>query len=131
MTARGTFDVKMSPQPPDDGSGGSFGRFFLDKTFHGDLEATSKGQMLSSGDPSSGSGAYVALELVTGTLSGKQGSFVLVHRGTMRGGEYRLDVSTVPGSGIGDLAGIDGTMTILIEGSKHSYVFSYTLPRPA
>ena len=72
MTARGTFDVKVTPQPQDDSAGGPFGRLFLDKQFHGDLSATSQGTMLGAGTAVEGSGAYVALELVTGTLDGKQ-----------------------------------------------------------
>src|SRR5215510_2507636 len=81
--ARGTFDVKVVPQPQDD-AGGPFERLFLDKQFHGDLEATSRGQMLASGSGTEGSGAYVALELVSGTLGGRQGAFILQHNGTMQ-----------------------------------------------
>jgi hypothetical protein len=130
MTARGTFDVKVSPQPPDDSAGGPFGRYFLDKQFHGGLQAASRGQMLASGTGKEQSGAYVALELVTGTLDGKPGSFVLLHKGTMHQGAATMEVTVVPGSGTGELAGIGGSMTILIEGRAHSYEFSYTLGRP-
>ena len=127
MTARGTFDVKVIQQPQDDSSGGPFGRLFLDKQFHGDLEGSSKGQMLAAGTAVEGSGAYVALELVTGKLNGKQGSFILQHRGTMRKGAYVLSVTVVPDSGTGELAGLAGEMKIIIEGAKHSYEFEYTL----
>jgi len=127
MTARGTFDVKVTQQPQDDSAGGPFGRLFLDKQFHGDLEGASKGQMLAAGTAVEGSGAYVAFELVTGRLNGKQGSFILQHKGTMRKGVYKLSVTVVPDSGTGELAGIAGAMTIIIEGGKHSYEFEYTL----
>jgi hypothetical protein len=127
MTARGTFDVKVTQQPQDDSAGGPFGRLFLDKQFHGDLEAASKGQMLAAGTAVEGSGAYVAFELVTGALNGKRGSFILQHKGTMRKGVYVMSVTMVPDSGTGELAGIDGAMTIIIEGAKHSYEFEYTL----
>ena len=126
MTAHGTFEVKMVPQPADS-TGGSFARFLLDKKFQGDLEAVSKGQMLASGGPPSSSGGYVALEEVTGTLHGKRGSFVLIHRGTMTNRSSRIDVTVVPDSGTGELAGIAGAMTLIVEGSKHSYEFSYVL----
>lgn len=129
MTARGTFDVKVTPQPQDDSAGGPFGRLFLDKQFHGDLDGASKGQMLAAGTAVEGSAGYVALELVTGTLHGKQGSFILQHKGTMRRNTPALQVTVVPDSGTGELAGIDGTMTIVIEGRKHSYEFEYTLAR--
>jgi len=126
MIARGTFEVKMTPRP-EESAGGSFGQFFIDKKFQGDLDGVSNGHMLASGGPPSKSGAYVALEQVTGMLNGKHGSFVLMHRGTMNDGAAHLDVAVVPGSGTGDLKGIAGTMTIIIEGGKHSYEFSYVL----
>jgi hypothetical protein len=124
--ARGTFDVKVVPQAPDDAAGGPFGRLFLDKHFHGELEGTSKGQMLASGTGKDGSGAYVALEWVTGTLNGRHGSFVLQHTGTMTKNVPTLNVTVVPDSGTGDLAGLAGAMTIVIADDKHSYIFAYT-----
>jgi len=127
MTARGTFDVKVVQQPQDDSAGGPFGRLFLDKHFHGELEATSKGQMLAAGTAVEGSAGYVALEQVTGSLNGKRGSFILLHKGTMRKGVYDLSVTVVPDSGTDELAGIAGEMKIIIEGGKHSYEFEYTL----
>lgn len=129
MTARGTFDVKVTPQPPDDSAGGPFSRLFLDKKFHGELSATSNGQMLAAGTGVEGSGAYVALEHVTGTLNGKKGSFILQHKGTMRKGVYELSVTVVPDSGTDELVGIKGEMKIIIEGGKHSYELEYTFAR--
>ena len=126
-TAEGTFEVKVTPQSKDDGAAGPFGRLLLEKQFHGDLEAVSQGQMLAANTAVEGSGAYVALELVSGTLRGKRGTFVLQHNGTMRRGRYEMLVTVVPDSGTGELSGVAGTMTILIDGSKHSYQFEYTL----
>jgi Protein of unknown function (DUF3224) len=129
MTTRasGTFEVKLSPQAPDEGqSGVGIGRMLLDKKFSGDLEATSKGQMLAAGTPA-GSGGYVALEQVTGTLAGRSGTFVLQHSGTMTRGAPQLTVSVVPDSGTGGLEGLDGTMRIIIEEGRHSYEFDYAL----
>lgn len=126
MIASGTFDVKVTPQQQSGDTTGTFGYLFLDKQFHGDLKGISKGQMLGAQTATKGSGGYVALELVTGTLNGKQGSFILQHKGTMRKGDYVMQVTVVPDSGTEELAGIDGSMTILIEGNKHSYKFEYT-----
>jgi hypothetical protein len=53
--ASGTFDVKLSPQPMDKKADASLGRMSLDKQFHGDLEATSKGEMLSASTSVKGS----------------------------------------------------------------------------
>ena len=127
--AAGTFEVKTAPQKLDDAVADSgIGRFLIDKQFHGGIEGTSKGQMLASGDPSKGSAGYVAIERITGTLDGRPGSFALQHSGTMDQGKFQLSVSVIPGSGTGDLAGLSGSMNIIIEGGKHSYVFDYTLP---
>jgi hypothetical protein len=125
--ARGTFDVKVTPQPQDDPVAGPFGRLFLDKQFHGDLDGSSKGQMLASGTGVDGSGAYVALELVTGTLAGRRGSFILQHNGTMQKNVPTLVVKVVPDSGTEQLAGLTGTMTIVVAGGKHSYDLEYSI----
>lgn len=130
MTARGTFDVKVIPQAPDDSTGGPFGRLFLDKQFHGDLEGVSRGQMLGAMSAVEGSGGYVALEQVTGTLKGRSGSFILQHNGSMRKNVPTMHVTVVPDSGTDQLQGLEGTMTIVIEGGKHSYELEYTIAAP-
>lgn len=129
MTARGTFDVKVIPQPADDAAGGPFSRLFLDKKFHGDLDATSKGQMMGAGTAVEGSAGYVALELVSGTLNGGEGSFIFQHTGTMaKGVPMQLSVTVVPDSGTEQLTGLSGKMAIIIApDGKHSYEFEYTL----
>lgn len=126
--AAGPFDVKVTPQD-DKSDDPLLGRMTLDKQYHGDLEATGKGQMLTAGSSVKGSGAYVAIEKVTGTLQGHTGSFVLQHMGTMTQNTPQLTITVVPDSGTGGLAGISGKMTIIIAtGGKHSYDFEYTLP---
>jgi len=129
MTARGTFDVKVTPQPQDDPAGGPFGRLFLDKQFHGDLVASSKGQMLAAGTSVARSGGYVAFEHVTGTLQGKRGGFILQHKGTMRNDVYTMDVTIVPDSGTDQLVGIAGTMAIHVDGKDHAYALEYTFEK--
>jgi len=127
--AAGTFDVKTTALPPNDATGGvNVGSYALDKQYHGDLEAASKGVMLGAGDPAKGSAGYVAMEYVTGSLQGRSGSFALQHSGTMDDGKFQLAVIVVPGSSSGGLAGIAGTMTITIANGMHSYDFEYTLP---
>ena len=130
LHATGPFEVKIDPQAPDEKAGGAaIGRMLIDKQFHGDLEATSKGTMLASGTGAKGSsGGYVALEIVTGTLKGRAGTFVLQHSATMNRGVPNLSVTVVPDSGTGQLTGLTGTMNINIADGKHSYDFNYTLP---
>jgi Protein of unknown function (DUF3224) len=126
---RGTFAVKVTPLPTYDAAeGGLLGRLSIDKQFQGDLQATSKGEMLSAGTQVKGSAGYVAIERVTGTLGGRSGTFVLQHSGVMNRGEPHLTINVVPDSGTGELEGLTGSMTIEITGGTHSYEFEYTLP---
>jgi len=126
--AKGSFDVKVLPQTDaPEVAVGNIGRFALDKRYHGDLDAQSRGQMLGSRSNET-TGGYVAIEQVDGTLSGHKGGFALQHIGTMQGGNAVMDVRVIPGSGTGELAGIDGTLKIIIADGKHTYDFSYTLP---
>jgi expansin (peptidoglycan-binding protein) len=126
--AEGTFDVKTIPLSPDDATADtSISRFALDKQYHGDLEAASKGEMLGGGNPATGTAGYVAIEQVTGTLAGKSGSFALQHYGNMSQGKFELNVKVVPGSSTGELTGIAGAMTIIVADGKHSYTFDYSL----
>ncbi len=130
QTAAGPFDVKINPlEAYNKDEGALLGRMSIDKQFHGDLDATSKGEMLSTGVPGpKGSGAYVAIERVTGMLHGKRGSFALVHNATMTQGVPYLNIIVAPGSGTGELAGLSGQMKIdIAPGGKHSYTFEYTL----
>ncbi len=124
----GTFDVKLTPQAPENNVGDpTIGRMAIDKRFHGDLDATSKGQMLAAGTDVKGSAGYVAIERVNGTLQGRTGTFALQHSGTMTRGAPTLAISVVPDSGTGHLAGLVGTMMINIVDGRHRYEFEYTL----
>jgi hypothetical protein len=127
--ATGTFEVKLAPQPKDDyADGAMLARLTIDKQFKGDLVGTSRGQMLSAASSVKGSAGYVAIELVTGALAGRRGTFVLQHSGTMNRGAPALTLTVVPDSGTGELTGLAGSMAIIIAEGKHSYEFDYTLP---
>ena len=124
MHAKGPFDVKLVPQAD---AGDGVARMSLEKQFHGDLDASSQGQMLAVGD-ARGSGGYVAIERVNGVLGGRKGAFVLQHTGTMNHGVPSLTITVVPDSGTEELAGLAGKMDIRIEpGGKHYYDFEYTV----
>ena len=124
--ARGTFDVKLEPQTPSDkAQNANLGRMSIHKQFHGDLEASSQGEMLAASTSLEGSAGYVALERVTGNLHGRHGTFVLQHSGIMARGAPQLTISVVPDSGTGQLVGLAGKMAINIEDGKHSYDFEY------
>ncbi|HEV7857769.1 MAG TPA: DUF3224 domain-containing protein [Pyrinomonadaceae bacterium] len=126
--ASGTFDVKLVPQEAEETVGDpTVGRMSIDKQFRGDLEATSKGQMLAAMTDVQGSAGYVAMERVSGTLHGLSGTFALQHSGTMTRGDAQLTITVVPDSGTGQLAGLAGKMSINIVEGKHLYEFDYTL----
>jgi hypothetical protein len=118
----------MTPQTADDQVGDpTVGRLAIDKQFLGDLQATSKGQMLAVGTDVKGSAGYVAMERVSGTLHGRQGTFALQHIGTMTRGTPALSVTVVPDSGTGQLVGLAGKLEIKIVDGRHSYNLEYTL----
>jgi hypothetical protein len=125
--ANGTFEVKMTPQA-DAAADKTMGRMTFEKQWHGELEGTSNGQMLTGGDVSKGSAGYVAMEKFSGTLKGRKGTFILQHSATMIKGEGQLTITVVPDSGTDELAGISGKVSIKIEAGKHSYDFEYNLP---
>ena len=130
-TISGAFDVKMTPQGSAHETA-QISRFALDKTYHGDLAATSLGEMIAVRTAQDGSAGYVAIERVTGTLAGRTGTFALQHSATMDRGTPNLSIVVIPDSGTDGLAGLTGTMGIRIEpGGKHFYDFTYSLPAAA
>jgi hypothetical protein len=124
--ATGTFEVKLTPQD-DKSEDKTMGRMTFDKRWHGDLEGTSNGQMLTGGDVSKGSAGYVAIEKFSGTVKGRKGTVIFQHSATMTKGEGQLTITVVPDSGTDELAGISGKLTIKIENGKHFYNFEYSL----
>jgi Protein of unknown function (DUF3224) len=126
--AAGPFEVKLAPlEPTWPDEAAILGRLSIDKRYTGDLNATGQGEMLSAGTGVQGSAGYVAIEKVTGTLHGREGTFTLQHSATMNRGAPSLSITVVPDSGTGALTGIAGTMLIIIENKQHSYIFDYTL----
>lgn len=126
---KGPFDVKRTAmETVDAGADGSFGRFRFEKRFHGDLDATSVVEMLSAGNPASGSAGYVAVEHVIGTLQGRKGAFMMQHSGVMDRGQASLTLTVVPDTGTDELTGLRGSMQIdIAEGGAHFYTFDFTL----
>ncbi|GKX61614.1 hypothetical protein SOASR032_01830 [Pragia fontium] len=129
LSARGPFDLKLDPQPLSSiAENTGLGRMTLDKQFHGDLNATSQGEMLAFRSSVQGSAGYVAMETVSGTLNGRRGSFVFQHSSTMNRGVSGQSITVVPDSGSEELSGLSGSMIITITDGQHSYQFDYTLP---
>lgn len=124
----GTFDVTITPETLSDTAAQSgLGRLSLDKRYHGALEASAQGEMLSARASVTGSAGYVALERVEGSLDGRHGSFYLQHSGTMTRGAPALSVTVVPDTGTEQLQGLRGSLAIRIEDGKHYYDFTYDI----
>ncbi len=139
MHATGPFDVTVAPviNPATPETPAPYPRYSLKKHYSGPLEADALGEMLSGGDPRSGTAGYVAMETVTGSLDGHKGSFQLMQMGTMEAGKLtpegkpvppELRAVVVPGSGTGALKGLTGTLRIDNNAGKHTYTLDYTLP---
>ncbi len=139
MHATGPFDVTVAPviNPATPETPAPYPRYSLKKHYSGPLEADALGEMLSGGDPRSGTAGYVAMETVTGSLDGHAGSFQLMQMGTVEAGKLtpegkpvppELRAVVVPGSGTGALKGLTGTLRIDNNAGKHTYTLDYTLP---
>lgn len=126
--ATGTFEVGVAPADPEVVEAGlGLSRYTLTKTFTGGLAGAGTGQMLAGG-PSETTGTYVALERVVGTLGGREGAFLLAHRGDMSPEGFTLSITVVPNSGTGALTGIAGDFGLTITDGVHHYDLAYTLP---
>ena len=114
------WDETPTAEPAD---GPRHARATVRKTFQGDLDGESVAELLmcqeDPADPSAGAG-YVASEVVTGTLAGRKGTFVVQHGGVVGGGDApRSFGNVVPGSGTGALAGLAGTVTYMADADGH------------
>lgn len=127
QVAEGTFEVEITPAHTDALEGTSLGRMTLAKTFSGAIEGKAAGEMLTAvGDPR-GSASYVAVERVEGSIDGRSGSFMLVHRGIMSAAGQQLEIQVSPDSGTGELKGLAGVFHLTVDGGVHHYRLEYTL----
>jgi hypothetical protein len=117
------------PEPLELGDAGpvAFARVRLRKSFTGALAGTSQLVMTSAAVGESPVG-YAALEVVTGTLDGRTGTFVLQHTGVVDEGAPPPSGVVLPGTGTGELAGLRGTMTIAHDESGAVLTLDYELP---
>ncbi|THF86556.1 DUF3224 family protein [Deinococcus sp. KSM4-11] len=126
-SATGTFQIRMNPHAPNGASSPDLGRMHFDKDWTGDLTGHSQGEMISVGDPASGTASYVVLEVFTGTLHGQRGSFAFRQVGDMHAGQVTLVYTVVPHSGSGELEGLTGTLTLTREAGVHTYTLDATV----
>ena len=117
---------RYDEEPYGEGGGTELQRVHIARTFSGDLEGTSTAEILIA--RSEGGGAYTGQDLVTGTLGGRSGSFVIQHGGVMGPDGISNTGTIVPGSGSGELEGISGEGTLLAdEDGNHMLTLQYEL----
>ena len=108
--ATGTIEVaQWSPTAYDTlEDGPTLVRIDVVETFHGDIDGEGCAQLLQALHPD-GSASFVGLERVTGTVAGRQGTFVLQDAGTLDAtGRVEGTWTVVAGSATGGLAGLRG-----------------------
>jgi hypothetical protein len=100
---------KYEPVPYDEpGDGPALSRIHVEESFAGDITGDGIVEFLQAGR-ADGSASFVGLERITGSLSGRTGTFLLQDAGTVDGSVVSGEWFVVPGSGTGDLAGLRGT----------------------
>lgn len=99
------------------------------KTFTGDLAGRSVTWFVGGLNETTGAGTYAAVESFTGTLGDRTGTFGFVHAASTHGSDrYDQHFVVIPDSGTGDLAGISGTGSLVIdEDGTHRVTLDYTL----
>jgi hypothetical protein len=106
-------------------------RTHFEKRFEGALTGHGQGDMLMvhvADQPT----AYCGFELISGTLAGRAGSFLL-HHNAGAGIEGGLSLTVVPRSGTGQLEALEGSARIEIAGevgdmkAPHKLILDYRL----
>lgn len=107
-------------KPAQEVSGAKFTRAQVTYAYQGDIEGEGVVQylMMYGAD---GTGTYIGLEQITGSIAGRPGSFVLQHNGTFDQNGVKGTVSTVPGSGTGDLHNFHSQGSLDIAGHQEHY----------
>src|SRR3954447_3194943 len=115
----GTFTTTNWDEHPyaDPDGGPKLARAHVTNTYEGAIAAEAVLEMLlfyepkAADDESWGRGRFVALEHVTGTVDGREGSFVLAQEGTFDGNAIEASFTVEPESTAGGLAGLTGAGT--------------------
>jgi Protein of unknown function (DUF3224) len=98
----------------DDREGATLGRIHIERSFQGDLEGEATAELLTA-TAANGAAVYLALDRISGRLEGREGSFVLQHRGLLSAEGAEIDGAIVAGSGTGELRGITGQGAITVD----------------
>ena len=102
-------------------------RASVTKLYTGDLDGVGALVMLIT-HRLDGSAQFIGLERFTGTLSGREGTFVFEHSGSFTGGIAKGVWTVVKGSGTGELAELTGSVNFESgHAEQFPVLFEYTL----
>ncbi len=125
MTSTSTFttsDFDVTDYAPDVTTALPTGHLRMRKTYAGAVAGRSVTQFTSAFDQATGVGTYVAMESFEGTVDGREGAFNFVHAASTSGSDRTNEFGfIVPGSGTGELVGIEGTVRLHVDddGTHH------------
>lgn len=125
MQAQGTFTVSdwtNSDGVPPITTAASVGHATMIKTCTGGIEGRASTQFIGALNTDTGAGSYVAMESFEGTVGGRTGTINFLHVASTHGADrYDEKLAIVPDSGTGELAGLTGTGSIVIDpdGTHH------------
>ena len=109
---RATAKIEVHTYEPEtyenSGGGTDLVEIHVTEAFHGDIEAEGVVRFLQA-IRADGSASFVGIERVSGSITGRSGTFLLQDAGTVVGGIVSGDWFVIPGSGTGQLAGLRGT----------------------
>ncbi|MCC7208875.1 MAG: DUF3224 domain-containing protein, partial [Anaerolineae bacterium] len=111
-------------QPAAEAKGLKVTRAQANYLYQGDVEGLSSVQYLMV-YREDGTGDYVGLEQVTGSVGGRSGSFVAEHRGTFDAQGVKGALRVVPGAGTGDLVGLRGEADVNLPGKETRYPMTF------
>jgi len=104
--------------------GAKLTRAKVSQLYEGDLSGEGSVEFLMS-HTANETASFVGIELITGTLSGKTGSFIIQHIGTFDSNGARSKWTILPDSGTDELAGISGDGSYTATGATVDMPFKY------
>jgi hypothetical protein len=121
--ATGRIDVRtyepQSYEEADDGP--NLVEIHVSESFSGDIDGEGVARFLQA-VRKDGSASFVGIERVTGSLSGRTGSFLLQDAGTLEGNTVKGDWFVIPGSGTRNLSGLRGEGGFTAELGEHASI---------
>ena len=128
-TANGEFELTGWDEDtylePEDGR--KLTRASVTQDFRGDIAGTGSVEWLMSYRPD-GTAHFVGLQRIEGKLGKGSGSFVVESIGDFDGKVAKGQLAVIPGSGTGDLEGIQGEGSFSAPmGSKANYTLDYKI----